>query len=57
MVRGIIKKLLKKDVALAITLDNFDRMDGVKNLLWNVNHLMESVGRIGLILISTSDLR
>ncbi|MGQ9782136.1 MAG: winged-helix domain-containing protein [Nitrososphaeria archaeon] len=49
------KLLLRKNVALAITLDNFDRMSGIENLLWNVNHLMESVGRIGLILISTSE--
>ncbi|MGQ9469792.1 MAG: hypothetical protein ACUVTD_08265, partial [Nitrososphaerales archaeon] len=49
------KKLLKKKVTLAITLDNFDRMNSIENLLWNINHLMERFGRIGLILISTSE--
>jgi len=55
MIREINRKLLKKNTALVITLDNFDRMDGVENLFWNLNHLMESIGRIGLILVSTSE--
>lgn len=55
MIGKIKKKLLRKNIALAITLDNFDRMDGVENLLWSINHLMEGVGRVGLILISTSE--
>ncbi|MGQ9515144.1 MAG: hypothetical protein ACUVTL_08890 [Thermoproteota archaeon] len=41
--------------SLAMTLDNFNRMNGVENLLWNISYLIESVGRVGLILISTSE--
>jgi len=55
MVREISRKLLKRNTALVIALDNFDRMDGIENLFWSLNHLMESAGRIGLILISTSE--
>jgi len=55
MVSEITRKLLRKSVALAIAIDNFDRMSGIENLLWNINHLMEKVGRVGLILISTSE--
>jgi len=55
MVSEIVKKLLRKSIALAITLDNFDRMSGIENLLWSINHLTEGVGRVGLILISTSE--
>ena len=50
IIRKISKKLLKKKFSLAIALDNFDKMDGVEYLLWNINHLMESVSRVGLIL-------
>jgi len=52
MVSEISRKLLRKGVALAITLDNFDQMNGIENLLWNINYLTE---RVGLILISTSE--
>jgi cell division control protein 6 len=55
MVREISAKLPKRNAALVIALDNFDRMDGIENLFWSLNHLMESAGRIGLILISTSE--
>jgi hypothetical protein len=56
MVREIGKKLLKKrNYAIAITLDNFDKMNGVENFLWNINNLMENFPRVGLILISTSE--
>jgi len=57
MIREINRKLLKKNSALVIALNNFDRMDGVENLFWNLNHLMESIGRVGLILVSTMSLR
>jgi len=56
MVREIGRKLLKKrNYAIAITLDNFDKMNGVESFLWNINNLMETFPRIGLILISTSE--
>jgi len=55
MIREINRKLLKKNTALVIALDNFDRMDGIENLFWSLNHLMESTGRVVLILISTSE--
>jgi Cdc6-like AAA superfamily ATPase len=56
MVREIGRKLLKKrNYAIAITLDNFDKMSGVGNLLWNINNLMENFPRIGLILLSMSE--
>ena len=41
MVSEIARKLLRKGVALAITLDNFDRMNGIEGLLWNINNLTE----------------
>jgi Cdc6-like AAA superfamily ATPase len=56
MVREISAKLLKRNTALVIALDNFDRMDGIEDLFWSLNRLMESAGRIGLILISTSEI-
>lgn len=38
MVREISKKLLKKrNWAIALTLDNFDKMSGVESFLWNIN--------------------
>jgi len=56
MVREIGRKLLKKrNYAIAITLDNFDKMNGVESFLWNINNIMETFPRIGLILISTSE--
>jgi Cdc6-like AAA superfamily ATPase len=55
MVSEIGRKLLRKGVALAIAIDNFDQMGGIESLLWNINHLTERVGRVGLILISTSE--
>lgn len=56
MVRKISRKLLKKrNYAIAMTLDNFDKMNGVESFLWNINNLMEGFSRIGLILISTSE--
>ena len=55
MVSEISRKLLRKSMALAITLDNFDQMNGIESLLWNINHLTEGVGKVGLILISTSE--
>ena len=56
MVREIGERLLKKrNYAIAIALDNFDKMNGVESFLWNVNNLMENFPRVGLILISTSE--
>jgi Cdc6-like AAA superfamily ATPase len=56
MVREIGRKLLKKrNYAIAITLDNFDEMNGVESFLWNIDNLMENFPRVGLILISTSE--
>jgi cell division control protein 6 len=56
MVREIGRKLLKKrNYAIAITLDNFDKMNGVESFLWNIDNLMENFPRVGLILISTSE--
>jgi cell division control protein 6 len=56
MVREIGRKLLKKrNYTIVITLDNFDKMNGVESFLWNINNLMENFPRVGLILISTSE--
>ncbi|MCR6691423.1 MAG: AAA family ATPase [archaeon YNP-LCB-003-016] len=56
MVREIGRRLLKKrNYTIAITLDNFDKMNGVESFLWNINNIMETFPRIGLILISTSE--
>jgi len=56
MIREIGEKLLKKrNYAIAITLDNFDKMNGVESFLWNINNLMENFPKVSLILISTSE--
>jgi hypothetical protein len=53
MVRESGEKLLKKrNYAIAIILDNF-KMNVFEGFLCNVNNLMESFSRVGLILIST----
>jgi len=55
MVREIGEKLLKKrNYAIAFILDNF-KMNVFEGFLCNVNNLMESFSRVGLILISTID--
>ena len=41
MVKEIYKRLLKKrNYAIAITLDNFDKINGVESFLGNINNLM-----------------
>jgi|YelNatPaOPRAMG01_1025707.scaffolds.fasta_scaffold16117_3 hypothetical protein len=56
MVREIGRKLLKKrNYAIAITLENSDKINGVESFLRNVNNLVENFPRVGLILISTSE--
>ena len=56
MIDEISRKLLKKrNYVIAITLDNFDKMNGVESFLWNIDNLMENFPRVGLILISTSE--
>jgi len=43
MIDEISRKLLKKrNYVIAITLDNFDKMNGVESFLWNIDNLMEN---------------
>ncbi len=55
LVSEILKKRIKdRNVALVITLDNFDKMEHVENLLWKIHTISFKFQRFGLILISTS---
>ncbi|MEM3382804.1 MAG: AAA family ATPase [Nitrososphaerales archaeon] len=58
LVNKILNKGIKeKDFTLVIVLDNFDKMEHVDNLLWNINAIAPKFPRLGLILISTSELK
>lgn len=54
--RMLNKNIKEKNFALLIALDNFDKMDHIDDLLWNISGITPKFPRLGLIIISTSEL-
>jgi|GEM_PF-1075141 len=58
LVNKILNKgIREKNFTLIIVLDNFDKMEHVDNLLWSINAIAPKFPRLGLVLISTSELK
>lgn len=53
-VAEVTRKLLMKKFTLVVVLDNFDKMEGVEQLLWSFHDIMQKLPKFGLILVSTS---
>jgi Cdc6-like AAA superfamily ATPase len=58
LVQKILNHKLKDDkFILILVLDNFDRMQHVDDLLWDFHSISQKLPRVGLILISTSEVK
>jgi Cdc6-like AAA superfamily ATPase len=58
LVQKILNHRLRDDkFILVLVLDNFDRMQHVDDLLWDVHSISQKLPRLGLILISTSEVK
>ena len=55
LTRRIIGRLRSRETTQIIALDNFDKIEEVENLLWDLNAIQQKILKpMGLILISTS---
>ena len=58
LVQKILNHRLRDDkFVLILVLDNFDRMQHVDDLLWDFHSISQKLPRVGLILISTSEVK
>lgn len=58
LVQKILNHKLRDDkFILILVLDNFDRMQHVDDLVWDFNSISQKLPHIGLILISTSEVK
>lgn len=58
LVQRILNHRLKEEkFILVLVLDNFDRMQHVDDLLWDVHSISQKLPHMGLILISTSEVK
>ena len=58
LVQKILNHRLREDkFTLILVLDNFDRMQHVDDLLWDFHSISQKLPRVGLILISTSEVK
>ncbi|MCP8322010.1 MAG: orc1/cdc6 family replication initiation protein, partial [archaeon] len=60
--KALVQKILNhnfkaKEFTLVVILDNFDRMQHVDDLLWDINGISPKLPRLGLLLISTSEMK
>jgi Cdc6-like AAA superfamily ATPase len=58
LVQKILNHKLRDDkFILILVLDNFDRMQHVDDLLWDFHSISQKLPRVGLVLISTSEIK